>query len=122
MKEHDWSHKMKPSEYEKVRTWCRENGYREIDKNVNGTNFQYLHKHVLVNDGLRVCIDTVGSKFLHSNQQFLYVCVEIMAYKALSTGLYDTLSVHRYISTLEELKSLTAKKDEFLKLAKEFGV
>ena len=121
MKEHDWSHKMKPSEYEKVKTWCNENGYKEIDKNLSFTNFP-LCKHTFCGDGFCIELDAIGSKFVDSNQKFIHLNVTMKAYKALSTGFMDILLFSGYISTLDEIKSLIAKKEEFIKMAREFGV
>lgn len=121
MKDYDWSHKMKPSEYEKVRSWCNENGYKEIDKNLSFTNFP-LYKHTFNGDGFDIELYAMGSKFVDSNQKFIYLNMTMKARKALSTGFMDILSLSRYVSTLDEIKSLVAKKDEFVKMARDFGV
>lgn len=121
MKEYDWSHKMKPSEYEKVKAWCKENGYKEIDQNLSFTNFP-LYKHTLRCEGFDIELRSMGSKFVDSNQKFIYLNVTMKAYKALSTGFIDILTLSRYVSTLDETKSLIAKKEEFIKTAREFGV
>ena len=121
MKEHDWSYKMKPSEYEKVKAWCEENGYKEIDKNLSFTNFP-LYKHTFCSDDFCIELDAIGSKFVDSNQKFIYLNVTMKAYKALSTGFMDILLFSGYVSTLDEIKSFIAKKEEFIKTAREFGV
>lgn len=121
MKEYDWSHKMKPSEYEKVKAWCKGNGYKEIDKNLSFTDFP-LCKHTFKGDGFCIELDAIGSKFVDSNQKFIYLNVTMKACKALSTGFMDVLLFSGYVSTLDEIKSFIAKKDEFVKMAREFGV
>jgi hypothetical protein len=112
---------MKPSEYEKVKAWCKENGYKEIDKNLSFTKFP-LYKHTFRGDGFYIELDAIECKFLDSNQKFIHLRVEIKAYKVLSTGFTNTLSLGKFVYTMDEMKSFIAKKDEFLKLAKEFGV
>lgn len=121
MKEYDWSHKMKPSEYEKVRAWCNENGYKEIDKKLSFTNFP-LCKHTLRCDGFDIELRSMGSNFVDSKQKFIYLNMTMRARKALSTGFTDIFLFSGCVSTLDEIKSFIAKKDEFLKMAKEFGV
>lgn len=121
MKEHDWSHKMKPSEYEKVKAWCKENGYKEIDNKLSFTNFPW-YKHTFCSDDFYVELNAFGCKFIDSKQTYIDMRVEIKAYKALSTGFMDILSLSRYVSTLDEIKSLIAKKEEFVKMARTFGV
>lgn len=121
MKDYDWSHKMKPSEYEKVKAWCYENGYQKIDKNLSFTNFP-LYKHTFKDDGFRIELNALGSKFVDSNQKFIYLQMKMEAYKALSTGFMDIFSLSMYVSTLDEIKSIIAKKDEFKKMAREFWV
>ena len=121
MKDYDWSHKMKPSEYEKVKAWCKENGYKEIDMNLSFTNFP-LYKHTFNDGGFLIELNATESNFVDSNQKFIYLNVRIKAYKALATGVMDILTLSRYVSTLDEIKSLIAKKDEFVKIAREFGI
>lgn len=121
MKKHDWSHKMKPSEYEKVKAWCKENGYKEIDNKLSFTNFP-LRKHTFCSDDFCIELDAMESKFVDSNQKFISLNVTMKAYKALSTGFMDILLFSGYVSTLDEIKSFIAKKEEFIKTAREFGV
>ena len=121
MKEHDWSHKMKPSEYEKVKAWCKENGYKEIDQNLSFTNF-LLYKHTFCSDDFCIELDAMESKFVDSNQKFISLNVTMKAYKALSTGFMDILLFSGYVSTLDEIKSFISKKEEFVKMARTFGV
>jgi hypothetical protein len=121
MKEYDWSHKMKPSEYKKVKAWCNENGYKEIDQNLSSTNFP-LCKHMLRCDGFDIELCATGSRFVDSNQKFIYLNVTMKARKALSTGFLDIFLFSGYVSTLDEIKSFIAKKEEFIKTAREIGI
>lgn len=121
MKDYDWSHKMKPSEYEKVKAWCKENGYKEIDKNLSFTNFP-LCKHTFNGDGFDIELYAMESKFVDSNQKFIYLNMTMKARKALSTGFTDIFLFSGCVSTLDEIKTFIAKKDEFVKMARDFGV
>lgn len=122
MKDYDWSHKMKPSEYKKVKAWCNENGYKEYNMNLCCTDFADLCKYTFKGDGYIITIESCGNTFVNTHTRFIYVQVCIRVYKTLSVGFMDSLSVCRYVSTLEELKSLVAKIDKFVEIAKEFGV
>lgn len=89
--------------------------------NLSFTDFP-LYKHTFKDDVFYIELNACGCKFVDSNQKFIYMNVVMRAYKALSTGFMDILTLSRYVSTLDEIKSLIAKKDEFIKMAREFGV
>ena len=117
-----WNGKMKPSEYEKVRAWCRDNGYSEYDKNLFTfkKNDFALYKHVLICDGYNIYIDAIGGNFVDSNQRFVLLSVNLSWFKPQYIGIYNKISIHRTITTLKELKSFVGKSKRLIEISEEF--
>ena len=118
--------KMKPSEYTKMCEWCRNNGFKEIEKEkecIDGDKFFVgLYDYVKKDRQLYIRISSISQSSVNLHTKFIYVQASLQWLNMLPTGLWDSIHIHKNISTINELDSLLLKVETLHNLSNEFNL
>lgn len=126
MKEFDWTGKMKPSEYNRMCEYCRKVGFKEIEKEkelIDGDKYfvglyDYTHKK----DKFYIRIGSISQWSVDCKTRWVYVQATIQWINQLPTSLYDSIEVHKNISTTEELAAFLGNASKLQDISETFNL
>lgn len=116
--------KMKPSEYTKMCDWCRTNGFKEIEKEkecIDGDKFFVgLYDYTRKDGRLYIRISSLSQASVNLHTKFIYDQVTLQWLNKLPTGLWDSIDIHKNVSTTQELESFVAMYCHLHRLSNKF--